>query len=337
MTQAPNFLPGQSVRWKNQQMLIVDCQDMDTVIVQEPGKMRVQRAPVAELLPDVRIVAEAFIPPDLIKISEKAWQHALGQLKALEPLLAMDPAKRTLADVKAVADAQGKHPATIYRWLDEYSRTKRVSAFLRKARSDQGTARIPEKLEKIIQQAIKDKYRTAEQPDIAAVLKEVALKCREGKLKAPHDNTVRWRISMVSGGSVQMPPESTKDMQGMGYQSLSGSSQVPHGCYVDVGPDERPDACVMDSGNFDDCVMAGRLHVYGKDKTACEHWQQIKPQMTQDESTQLGRFRAEMEDTQRRMADLAANFLQLGAFEDAAKCAMKADTLKWVVGRIPSG
>lgn len=198
MTPEPNFLPGKLVRWKNQRMIVVDCQDMDTVIVQEPGKKKLQRAPVAELLPDVKTIADIFTPPDLIKIPEKAWQQALDQLKALEPLLAMDPAKRTLADVKAVADTQGKHPATIYRWLDEYGRTKRVSVFLRKARSDQGTTRISEKLEKIIEKAIKEKYLTAEKPDMAAVIEEVALKCREDKLKKPHDNTVRRRISMVS-------------------------------------------------------------------------------------------------------------------------------------------
>lgn len=47
-------------------------------------------------------------------------------------------------------------------------------------------------------------------------------------------------------------------------------------------------------------------------------------------------FRVEMLDSQSRMADLAADFLELGAYEDAAKCAMKAEVLKWVVGRIPT-
>ena len=46
-------------------------------------------------------------------------------------------------------------------------------------------------------------------------------------------------------------------------------------------------------------------------------------------------FRAEMIDAQIRMAKLSANFLKLDDFENAARCAIKADGLKWVIGRIP--
>ncbi len=50
----------------------------------------------------------------------------------------------------------------------------------------------------------------------------------------------------------------------------------------------------------------------------------------------LDAFRDEMKDMERRMAELAADFLKLGAYEDSAKCAMKADVFKLVVGRIPA-
>lgn len=49
----------------------------------------------------------------------------------------------------------------------------------------------------------------------------------------------------------------------------------------------------------------------------------------------LSVFRAEMLEQQSRMASLASDFLELHAYEDAAKCAMKAEVLKWVIGRIP--
>ncbi len=49
----------------------------------------------------------------------------------------------------------------------------------------------------------------------------------------------------------------------------------------------------------------------------------------------LEAFRKEMIDHKERMAKLAANFLELDAFEDAAKCAMKAEGLAYVIGRIP--
>ena len=46
-------------------------------------------------------------------------------------------------------------------------------------------------------------------------------------------------------------------------------------------------------------------------------------------------YREEMHDMERRMARLAQNFLGLKAYEDAAKCALKAEGMRWVTGRMP--
>lgn len=46
-------------------------------------------------------------------------------------------------------------------------------------------------------------------------------------------------------------------------------------------------------------------------------------------------YRAEMQDMESRFAKLAASFLELGAYEDAAKCAIKAEGMRFVLGRMP--
>jgi len=46
-------------------------------------------------------------------------------------------------------------------------------------------------------------------------------------------------------------------------------------------------------------------------------------------------FRTEMQNHQHRLGKLAASFLELEAFDDAAKCAIKADGIKYVLGRMP--
>jgi transposase-like protein len=61
------------------------------------------------------------------------------RFKSLKPLLEMDRTKPTFEKVQEVADAVGKHPATIYRWLEAYERSERVSVFLRKGRSPAGS------------------------------------------------------------------------------------------------------------------------------------------------------------------------------------------------------
>ena len=47
-------------------------------------------------------------------------------------------------------------------------------------------------------------------------------------------------------------------------------------------------------------------------------------------------YRAELVDMEKRLGKIAENFLGLGAWEDAAKCALKAEGMKWVRGRLPS-
>lgn len=46
-------------------------------------------------------------------------------------------------------------------------------------------------------------------------------------------------------------------------------------------------------------------------------------------------YRAEMQDMEARLAKLAGNFLELGDYEDAAKCALKAEGMRFVLGRMP--
>jgi hypothetical protein len=47
------------------------------------------------------------------------------------------------------------------------------------------------------------------------------------------------------------------------------------------------------------------------------------------------RFRAEMENHRDRLAKLAVSFLELDAFDDAAKCAIRAEGINYVIGRMP--
>lgn len=46
-------------------------------------------------------------------------------------------------------------------------------------------------------------------------------------------------------------------------------------------------------------------------------------------------YREEMQRMEQRLAKLAANFLELGAYADAAKCAAKAEGIQFIAGRMP--
>jgi putative transposase len=105
--------------------------------------------------------------------------------------------ERTFAKVSKIAAALGKHPSTIYRWIEDYERAERVSVFLRKQRSDRGKSRLPGKVNAIIETAIKKIYLTAEQPDVAAVIEKVQLQCFKAKTKKPHAATVGRRVAAL--------------------------------------------------------------------------------------------------------------------------------------------
>jgi hypothetical protein len=53
----------------------------------------------------------------------------------------------------------------------------------------------------------------------------------------------------------------------------------------------------------------------------------------------LGRweaYRDEMLRHQTQLAELAGRYLELGAYDDSAKCANKAEGIKYVLGRMPN-
>src|ERR1039457_3311 len=136
------FIPGNTIRWRARRFMVVDYASMDTIIAQELGKRSFRRIPIKEAVADLSPGDRRAWAPDLVSVSTEAWQTAVKRFKALKPLLELDGSGRTLAKVSAVATALGKHPSTIYRWIEEYECTQRLSVFLRKERSDRGKSRL---------------------------------------------------------------------------------------------------------------------------------------------------------------------------------------------------
>ena len=142
MASALKFTPGSSIRWRGKRYVVVDYAGMDSIIARELGKRRLERIAVRDAAPDRTSGDRTAWTADLVSIPEGAWQRAVKRFKILKPLLEMDRAKRTLAKVQKVADALGKHPATIYRWMEAYEHCERISIFLRKGRADRGKNRL---------------------------------------------------------------------------------------------------------------------------------------------------------------------------------------------------
>lgn len=221
MNAVVSFVPGTIVRWQGRRVVVIDSEELDIILIQQIGDQKIKRAPITAIKPDASHSTNLFVVPDLVSVDQKDWEAAVNQFKAIKPLLDMVASERTLAVVKTVADSLGKHPATIYRWIDKYSKTRRLSVLLPKWRSDRGSKRLSPKVEAVIDQAIQDKYLTAEKPDPHAVIEEVGLQCFQKQLKRPHGNTIRNRISMLSDRT-KMEKRQSKKIAAEKYEPLRG-------------------------------------------------------------------------------------------------------------------
>jgi len=198
MALSVGLTPGRRIRWRKRSFIVVDCNGFDSIIAREVGKRGLQRIPVDEARPQHASFPRAVSASNLESVPDKEWQKALKQFGVLKPLFEMSKAERTRAHVEKVAKIVGRHPATVYRWIDDYNRAQRLSVFLRKGRSDRGRSRLSASVNALIEAAIKKIYLTAEQPHVSAVIEEVELQCFKAKLKKPGANTVRRRVAMLS-------------------------------------------------------------------------------------------------------------------------------------------
>jgi putative transposase len=193
------FAPGRIIRWRKRRFVVVDCTGFEAIIAREVGKRRLERIPVAEAQPDHShsINQRAISVTNLVVVPEHKWQTAVRQFTVLKRVLEMDETERTRAAVEKVGKILKKHPATIYRWIESYNCSGRLSELLRKNRADRGKSRLSSKVDTIIEEAIKKIYLSAEQPHISAVVEEVNLQCFKARLKKPAANTVRRRIATL--------------------------------------------------------------------------------------------------------------------------------------------
>lgn len=192
-----SYAPGTIVRKGKRRLVVLDCDDFDTIIAKDIVSEKVVRVSIGKVEPDRDPQATAFVPPDLVAVDDATWREVVDRFEKLRPLIESST-RHQLADVQAVADTLGRNPCTIYRWIEQYRKVGRLSVFLRKPRSDRGAKRLTAAQEAAIETAIQTKFLTVEKPDAQSVIEEVGLICSaEGIENVPHGNTIRNRLSAI--------------------------------------------------------------------------------------------------------------------------------------------
>lgn len=129
-------------------------------------------------------------------VPEADWKISEQRLAIIKPLLK----EHTTEQVQEVARVNGKHPATIYRWLQLYADDSRQTILIPKRRGRiRGTKFIAAATEAIVSEVIEEVYLTEQRPRISFVIEEIRRRCihRDIPIPPPTGNTVRRRIAQI--------------------------------------------------------------------------------------------------------------------------------------------
>jgi putative transposase len=132
---------------------------------------------------------------DLSRIAESAWAEANARFAAIEPLLGH---RHSRAAVEQQAIAADLDVSTLYRWLKKYRKSRLVADLLPGTRGVQeGDKRLDPDPERIIGEVIQKSYLRKQKPSIQKVCDEIAVRCRQEGIEAPHASTIRRRIARL--------------------------------------------------------------------------------------------------------------------------------------------
>jgi putative transposase len=96
--------------------------------------------------------------------------------------------------VKQIVEQTGISKTTLYRWLDIYNQSQKLSSLVPLQKGGKGIGRISKEIEEIIKCSIEDIFLSRQKKSIQKVCIEVINRCKNAGIDPPHVNTIRNRI-----------------------------------------------------------------------------------------------------------------------------------------------
>lgn len=167
------------VNWRGKQWVIDEFVDLSTVRLRLNDGSLIRKVAIAEL--ETTVLPTDRTPIQLV--SEYEWQRVQRIYEAIEPLTVMQRMKR--ADVELAAERLDCSVPAIYVYLKIWKKYGRVSAFVRKPRSDVGKSRMDPLVQAVIDEHIQTHHKTEERPDIAETHTLIRAACAKLGLHMP--------------------------------------------------------------------------------------------------------------------------------------------------------
>lgn len=191
--------PGADVSFEGRRHVVQQILGVDRVLLKDPEADKVKSVAASAVQPvnDGSEGDQADPVRDLETYSDEDWRIAQDRMATIRPLL--QDSWRSLEQVRKAAKQAGVNPATIYRWIEKYEVTGRVSSLVPMQRGPKpGNTKLPEEAEEIVEATIDELYLDKQRRKVQPVCREVVRRCRNAGVKPPHPNTVRNRITAIT-------------------------------------------------------------------------------------------------------------------------------------------
>jgi putative transposase len=188
---------GDTISCQDRVFTITRLLNLKWVLGQEHNTSKIEKLRIDQLMPYTESEKSEVVKPISIDLTtEEDWQIASSRLKILEPILNNRGNGKLVGDISKTS---GVSKATLYRWVELYDATNLLSSLVPKENlGGKGNSRLPKEIDTIIQSVIEDSYLTSQKKSVQHICKEVAIRCKNAKIQAPHSNTVRYRINQIS-------------------------------------------------------------------------------------------------------------------------------------------
>jgi putative transposase len=203
MISSIQIAPGVSVFSNKRRFRITRILDLEAVLATDEATGTLERLFIKDLAlandaqDGTNEVEDISTEAELVSVNNAEWEEANRRYTFIKPLV--DAPRRTHKMVEEQARAAGVHRVTIYRWLETYLCTERVSALLPNKRGfKKGQSRLSPEIEAILQATIQDFYLHKQKRSVKKTCEEVENRCRNAGLVQPHSNTIRNRIAALS-------------------------------------------------------------------------------------------------------------------------------------------
>lgn len=193
---------GTCITKAGREYVVLSLIDLDKVLVRELAsgeKAVLQLGDIAAPVADGPYESRR-LEVSLDDIPAEEWEEAQHRLGLIEPLLG-PRGSRTRSDYATAAASAEVSVATIFRWVDAYRSTGRLSSLLpTRPQGGKGKGRLGEDAQLILDDYIRTSYLTMQKPTLAATVREVRRRCSAAGISPlPAKGTIQRHISWIAG------------------------------------------------------------------------------------------------------------------------------------------